>query len=180
MLPAWLLPIVTFIVASSSGGVIAAPLREYSSSHALITVAFSTFMVTIGLSLSLMILTIYVLRLMIHGYPDGATILSAFLPLGPTGQAGYSIILIGRNVQSLLPLNYGKSSILRAGTTGDTIYVICLCISLVLWSFATMWVIFALLGIQEVVRESRFPFKLPFWGLIFPNGRCFRVSMQYA
>lgn len=170
MQPAWLLPVVTFIVASSSGGVLAAPLQEYSPSHALLTVIASMLMVTIGLSLSLMLLTVYVLRLMIHGYPKGATIMSAFMPLGPTGQAGYSILLIGKNIKSLLPLTYGQSEILKANGTGDTIQVLCLCISLVLWSFATMWLCFALLGIQEVVRESRFPFKLPFWGIIFPNG----------
>jgi len=170
MLPVWLLPIVTLIVASSSGGVLSPPLEEFSAIHALITVAFSVFMVTIGLSLSLMIMTIYILRLVAYGYPDGATILSAFLPLGPTGQAGYAILLIGKNVQSLLPLNHGNSEILKASATGDTIYALCLCISFVLWSFATMWVIFALLGIQEVARESSIPFKLPFWGLIFPNG----------
>jgi len=161
---------VTFVVASSSGGILAAPLQEFSPSHALITVVFSIFMVAIGLSLSLIILTIYYLRLMLYGLPEGATILSSFLPLGPIGQAGFSILLVGKNVKSLLPLTYGDSEILRASTTGDTINVICLCISIVLWSFATMWVIFALLAIQEVARESRIPFKLPFWGLVFPNG----------
>jgi tellurite resistance protein TehA-like permease len=170
MLPVWLLPVVTFVVAASSGGVLAAPLQEFSPSHAMITVVFSVFMVTIGLSLSFMILTIYLLRLMVHGLPEGATILSSFLPLGPTGQGGYAILLIGKNVKSLLPLTYGNSEILRANATGDTIDVICLCMSISLWSFATMWIIFALLGIQEVARETQIPFKLPFWGLIFPNG----------
>lgn len=173
MLPVWLLPVVTFVVASSSGGVLAAPLQEFSQWHALITVLSSVFMVTIGISLSIMILTIYFLRLVVHGLPQGATILSSFLPLGPIGQAGYSILLIGNNSKSLLPLAYGNSEILRASSTGDTIYVICLCISISLWSFATMWIIFALLGIQEVAREAHIPFKLPFWGLIFPNGSSF-------
>lgn len=178
MLPVWLLPVVTFVVASSSGGILAAPLQEFSPSHALITVVFSIFMVAIGLSLSLIILTIYYLRLMLYGLPEGATILSSFLPLGPIGQAGFSILLVGKNVKSLLPLTYGDSEILRASTTGDTINVICLCISIVLWSFATMWVIFALLAIQEVARESRIPFKLPFWGLVFPNGLYFLTCLH--
>ena len=173
MVPIWLLPIVTFVVASSSGGVLAAPLQEFSPSYALITVVFSIFMVTIGLSLSLIVLTIYFLRLMVYGLPEGATVLSSFLPLGPTGQAGFSILLIGKNLKSLLPLTYGNSEVLRASATGDTIHIICLCISIALWSFGTMWVIFALLGIQEVARESRISFKLPFWGLIFPNGSSF-------
>jgi tellurite resistance protein TehA-like permease len=170
MLPVWLLPVVTFVVASSSGGVIAAPMQQFSHSHALITVVFSTFMLSIGLCLSFMILTIYYLRLMVYGLPEGSTILSSFLPLGPLGQAGFSILLIGKNVKSLLPLTTGNSEILKASATGDTIYAICLVAAIILWSFATMWVIFGLLGIQEVIRRSRIPFKLPVWGLIFPNG----------
>lgn len=171
MFAVWLLPVVTFIVASSSGNVLAGPLKQYSVSHALTTVAVSGFIVSIGLSLSLMILTIYLSRLIIYGYPQGATILSSFLPLGPLGQAGYSIMLLGENLQSLLPLAYGDSELLTARATGDTIRVICLYISFVLWSLATMWMLFALLGIQEVLRKTRFPFDVPFWGLIFPNGK---------
>ena len=35
----------------------------------------------------------------------------------------------------------------------------------------TMWVIFAFLSIQNVIRKTPIPFKVPFWGLIFPNVR---------
>jgi tellurite resistance protein TehA-like permease len=173
MLPVWLLPIVTFVVAASSGGILVGPLQEFSPSHALITVVVSIFMVTIGLSLSFMILTIYFLRLVVHGLPEGKTVLSAFLPLGPAGQGGYAILLIGSSLKSLLPLTYGKSEILRASATGDTINVICLCMAIMLWSFATMWIIYALLVVLEVARKSQIPFNLSFWGLIFPNGPSF-------
>ena len=49
--------------------------------------------------------------------------------------------------------------------------VICvaLCAGMVLWSLATMWLIYALLAVGEVLRKTRFPFKQAFWGLIFPN-----------
>lgn len=82
----WLLPVVTLIVASSSGGILAQALEKYSRSHALVTATFSVFLVTIGLTLALMMLNIYLLRLVLHGLPPGATIISVFLPLGPTGQ----------------------------------------------------------------------------------------------
>ena len=162
---------VTFIVASSTGNILAAPLAQHSVSHALLTIAVSGFIVSIGLSLSLIILTIYFFRLIVHGYPAGATIISSFLPLGPLGQAGFSILLLGDNLNTLLPLASGQSGVLNAPATGEIVRVVCLMAAFVLWSFATMWMIFALLGIQEVVRKSRFPFAVPFWGLIFPNGK---------
>uniref|UniRef100_A0A0W0GBY7 C4-dicarboxylate transporter malic acid transport n=1 Tax=Moniliophthora roreri TaxID=221103 RepID=A0A0W0GBY7_MONRR len=170
MTAAWLLPVVTLIVASSSGGVLAPALHAHNPSYALLTETFSMFMVTIGLALALMLLTVYLMRLIIHGLPPGATIISVFLPLGPTGQAGYSILLGGQYFKSVLPLGYGSSEVLNSRTAGENVNVICVCIAFVLWSLASMWFIFALMGVQHVLRRSRIPFKVPFWGLIFPNG----------
>lgn len=169
MTTVWLLPVVTLIVASTSGGVLASALQKFNPSHALLTVAVSVVMVTIGLSLALMMLTFYLLRLIVFGLPPSATIISVFLPLGPTGQAGYSILLIGQYFKSALPLSSGSSEFLRGTTAGEMINVLCICVAYVLWSLASMWFLFAILGIGSVVRKTRIPFKVPFWGLIFPN-----------
>jgi tellurite resistance protein TehA-like permease len=173
MTTVWLLPVVTLVVASSSGGVLAAALEKYSPIHALISSTIAVFLVAIGLSLALMMLTVYILRLIIHGPPPGAMVLSAFLPLGPTGQAGFSVLLIGQNFKSLFPFQNdgGNSDFLRSSTSGDTIYNLCICISFLLWCIASMWIIYALLAVQHVVRGGRFPFKLHWWGLVFPNVR---------
>jgi tellurite resistance protein TehA-like permease len=169
----WLLPVVTLVVASSSGGVVAGALEKYSPIHALISSTTAVFLVTIGLSLALMILTVYVARLMIHGLPSGAMVLSAFLPLGPMGQAGFSVLLIGQNFKSLFPFqsDSGNSDFLRSSTSGDIVCNICICISFLLWCIASMWILYALLAVQDIVRRGRFPFKLPWWGLVFPNVR---------
>ncbi|KAG7098528.1 hypothetical protein E1B28_000467 [Marasmius oreades] len=170
MTAAWLLPVVTLIVASSTGGVLAPALHKYNPSSALVTQVFSMFMVIIGLSLSMMLLTVYMMRLIIHGLPRGATVISVFLPLGPMGQAGFSILIAGQYFATVFPLKDGNSTILRSPATGETMNVICTCIAFVLWSLCSMWFIFALLGMQQVLRGGRIPFKVPFWGLIFPNG----------
>lgn len=171
MTAVWLLPVVTLTVAASSGGVLALALQKYSPFHALISVAVAVFLVTVGLTLALMIITVYLLRLIVYGLPPGPKILSVFLPLGPTAQSGYAILLIGQNFKSLLPLDHGSSAFLRSRTTGDIVNVVCICIALLLWSLALMCIVFALLGIQEIVRQTRVPFNLPFWGLVFPNVR---------
>ncbi|KAF5385743.1 hypothetical protein D9615_002515 [Tricholomella constricta] len=170
MTAAWLLPVVTLTVAASSGGVLARALEQYSPLKALISVAVAVFLVTVGLTLALMIITIYLLRLIVHGLPPGHKILSVFLPLGPTAQSGYAILLIGQNFKSLLPLDHGTSEFLRSGSAGETINTVCVCIAFLLWSLAVMCIVFALLGIHDSVRQTRFPFMLPFWGLVFPNG----------
>ncbi|KAK7472540.1 Plasma membrane sulfite pump involved in sulfite metabolism [Stygiomarasmius scandens] len=180
MTAVWLLPVVTLVVASSTGGVVASSLYDYNNSHAMITVVISLLMVTVGLTLSFMLLTIYLLRLIVSGLPPGATVLSVFLPLGPMGQAGYSFLLIGQFFQKALPLHGSTSKILTADTTGDTINVICVFVAFVLWSLASMWIIFALLAVQDVLRQSTFSFRVPFWGLIFPNGVYANLTINLA
>lgn len=166
----WLLPVVTLIVASSSGGVIGRSLQEYSTQHALETVTLSTFMVTVGLSLALMILVIYLQRLVTFGLPKGPAVLSVFLPLGPTGQAGYAILLIGDNLRTLLPRITQRNSVfIDTTTTPSTVYVVCICVSFILWSLATMWTLFALMAIYTRLQEAPIGFRMSFWGLVFPN-----------
>ena len=82
MTAVWLLPVVTLVVASSTGGLLAKALHPHSVASALLTTAFSFVMVLIGLSLALMIITVYLLRLITYGTPDITLILSAFIVLG--------------------------------------------------------------------------------------------------
>jgi len=180
MTPVWLLPVVALIKASSSGGMLVCPLQEFSVTHALVTLAFSISILTIGLSLALMMLVVYLLRLIVHGLPPGATILSVFIPLSPTGQAGYSFLLIGQSFRSLLPMHSKNSELLTSDSAGEIIDVICICSAFMLWSFAVMWMLFALLAVQEVLRVTRFPFCVNHWGLIFPNGVLANLTIQLA
>ncbi|KAI0332354.1 C4-dicarboxylate transporter/malic acid transport protein [Cubamyces sp. BRFM 1775] len=168
----WLLPVVTLIVISSTGGILADSLSQFSPSHALLTLTASLVLVSMGLGLAMMILTMYLLRLILHGVPPSASVLSVFIPLGPMGQGGYSILLLGQGFREVLPLNYGASHVLREAHVGDTFAALSLAVALVLWSLATMWFIYAVLAVVEVLQQTRFPFKQAFWGLIFPNVSC--------
>lgn len=177
----WLLPVVTLIVASSAGQVIAADLLPYSPYYALLTAAISAFMVTIGLSLALMILTIYLARLVIHGLPPTGAILSVFLPLGPTGQAGFSIYLFGVNMHKMLPYHdAGESVFLSSPFIGEIIYALCVATAFVLWSLATMWLAYGLLALKTTLFKSRPNFKMGFWGIVFPNGVYANLTLNLA
>ncbi|KAF8973295.1 voltage-dependent anion channel [Flammula alnicola] len=176
----WLLPVVTLIVASSTGGIVANALQPYSLSYALDTVTISAFMVTVGLTLALMILTIYLLRLIIHGLPQGGTILSVFLPLGPTGQAGFAVLLIGQNYSSLFPTISSTTEVVTSRSAGMIVNVVCTCLSFVLWSLATMWILYALLAVYTALCKSVIAFRISFWGLVFPNGVYANLTIQLA
>jgi hypothetical protein len=164
-----LLPVIPLIVVSSSGGVMTSALLNTSPPLALFTLTVSVVLLIIGLSLTFMMLSSYVLRLIVHGLPQGALILSTFLPLGQAGQAGYSFLLIGRSFKAMSPPTGSKSEFLTSTSTGDVINILCICVAFALWSTAVMWLLFALLGVQNILRQGLPPFAVTFWGLLFPN-----------
>jgi tellurite resistance protein TehA-like permease len=180
MTTVWLLPIVTLIVASSVGGELAQALHPYSAASALTTLAFTISSVSIGLTLSFMILTIYLHRLIVYDFPPGLSIVSSFIPLGPMGQAGFSVLVIGQAIRDFLPTPGNTSPFLGNAQTGEIIFVLCVCIGFVLWALATMWLGYALLGIQNVVRRTQVPFKLAFWGMVFPNVSLLFLKLVYV
>ncbi|EPQ57450.1 hypothetical protein GLOTRDRAFT_104971 [Gloeophyllum trabeum ATCC 11539] len=154
MTAVWLLPVVTVI---------------FPPSHDLITTLFSIALVTVGLMLAFTIMTIHLLCVIPHGLPLGGTIISTFIPLGPTGQRGCSVLLVGQSLKHFLPLHSGASEVLNSGSTGEIISVTCVCISFILWAIATMWLVYAMLGTLDSPRKARIPFKATAWDLIFPN-----------
>lgn len=87
MTAVWLLPIVSCIVAASSGALVAEVLPD--PQYALWTVLASYVLWGIGVPLALMVMGIYLQRLTLHKLPPKAVIVSVFLPLGPLGQGGY-------------------------------------------------------------------------------------------
>jgi tellurite resistance protein TehA-like permease len=83
-----LLPVVTCVVAASSGAIVAEVLPN--PQHALWTIIVSYVLWGIGMPLALMIMVIYFMRLTLHKLPPKAVIVSVFLPLGPMGQGGFA------------------------------------------------------------------------------------------
>ncbi|PAV18997.1 c4-dicarboxylate transporter malic acid transport [Pyrrhoderma noxium] len=178
----WLLPIVTLIVASSSGAIVGQALIPFDVPRACLTVAVCMALVTIGITLAFAVFTIYLHRLIVHGLPEGITIFSAYLPLGPLGQSGYAFLLLGEICRDVFPLSHGDpvSNIFAQELTPHIIYVFSWILSFALWSFATCWLLLAVLALGDVLTKNKFPFKITFWGMIFPNGVYANLTIQLA
>ena len=168
----WLLPVITLVVASSGGAELAQALTAHTTTGALTTLASTACTLSVGLGLASAILVIYLYRLIVHGFPSGsAGVLSACVPLGPMGQSGVAALLLGEAARTLIPVSGSRSPFLASAHTGECVYAVCVCAALALWALATLWLGYALLGIQYNVRRSGGapPFQLAYWGLIFPN-----------
>ncbi|RAH49434.1 TDT family transporter [Aspergillus brunneoviolaceus CBS 621.78] len=164
MTAVWLLPIVSCIVAASSGAIVADVLPN--PQHALWTVIVSYILWGIGLPLALMVMVIYLQRLTLHKLPPKAVIVSVFLPLGPLGQGGFGIMKLGSAAQTIFPQT--QTLTLDSGFgSGPVFYTVGFMVGLILWSFGLVWLF---LAIASIARCRSFPFNIGWWGFTFPLG----------
>lgn len=169
MTAALLFPFVPAIVASSSGGIIAAALP--SQSHALTTLVASYIIWGMGEFFAMIVLTIYFHRLCMHSLPAREVIVSVFLPIGPLGQGGFGIQQLGIVARTLLPetgaLGGSSGGSSSSAVVGEVFYGVGMFLAFVMWGAGLAWLGFALISIA--VTQS-FPFNMGWWGFTFPLG----------
>jgi len=153
MTAAWLLPIVSTIVAAASGGIVAAVLPN--PQQALWTLLTSYILWGTGVPLAMVILVMYFHRLTIHRLPPREVIVSVFLPLGPLGQGSFGIMQLGKVAMDLFP----RTNSLVVGS-GETLYTVGFGFALIMWGYGLVWMFFALASISR----TRFPFNMGWWG----------------
>ncbi|KAL9106963.1 MAG: hypothetical protein Q9227_008086 [Pyrenula ochraceoflavens] len=165
---AQLLPVASTIVASGAGSNTASALLSSSSTARLAPGTLIASYILCGLStpLAMTILVIYYQRLALHKLPPREVIVSCFLPLGPLGMGGYTIMSLGKVARELLPR--GSSTLLKdVPVAADVLYVLGIFFALIMWSFGLAWLVFALVAIYGA---RPFPFNMGWWGFTFPLG----------
>ncbi|KAA8651120.1 TDT family transporter [Aspergillus tanneri] len=155
-----LLPIAATIVASGASAEVADILPDpYPAKGTMIASYVLWGMAT---PMAMMVLVIYYQRLAVHKPPSRETIVSCFLPLGPLGFGGFSILYLGKVARKLL----GESNTLDP-LVGHIAYIFGILISLLMWAFGLIWLVFAL---ATIYYSSPFPFNMGWWGFTFPLG----------
>jgi tellurite resistance protein TehA-like permease len=161
MTAAWLLPIVSTVVASASGGVVASVLPPEA---ALVTIITSYIIWGCGVPLALFTMVIYFHRLTMHALPPKEVIVSVFLPLGPLGQGSFAILQLGADALKV----FDKLDTLpQAPIAGQVFFAGGVLVAFVMWGFGCVWLFFALASLR---RMKRFPFNLGWWAFTFPLG----------
>lgn len=84
----WLIPIVSIVIAASSGATVAGVLSN--PYYRLWTLIISYVFWGIGMPLSWIIMTIYFLRLTVHEPLPREVIVSALIPVGPLALGSFS------------------------------------------------------------------------------------------
>lgn len=159
---AQLLPIAATIVASGAGAEAAELLRNYN--HAIGTLITSYVMWGMATPFAMLVLVIYYQRLAVHKLPPREVIVSSFLPLGPLGMGGYSIMYMGKVAKHILP---HVDVLSNTPIAADVLYLFGMFVALIMWGFGCVWFVFAL---GSLWHARPFPFNMGWWGFTFPLG----------
>jgi len=78
----------------------------------------------------------------------------------------HSIIVLGKLAKRLFPATHTLPHVAHAG---DVFYIVGFIVGLILWGFAIVWFIVAVI---MIATSGGFPFNMGWWGFIFPVGQC--------
>ncbi|KAF7794326.1 hypothetical protein EIP86_005460 [Pleurotus ostreatoroseus] len=173
--PPWAIPIITMVTISASGGIFAGALLSHSRSLSLLSLVLSTATLFIGLSFAMMFMTVFFMRIYLHGPLEHRTVLTTFAALTPIGQGGYSMLLNGKYLADLLPDTINKGPFV-----GDVLFSLCFSGAYILWCMGILWIT---ISCFSVIRHGLFnlpPFNMSYWGLIVPNGAFSLLTIELA
>jgi C4-dicarboxylate transporter/malic acid transport protein len=155
----WLLPIVAAEVSAASGALLA-PLL--SPQYALNTLLTSYALWAFSVPLALSILTILLMRLILHKLPPTDMAATAWLALGPIGTGALGLISLGSDASRILP-STGFAGV------GQVAFGIGMIGSIALLGYGVFWLLTAILITARYLRHG-LPFNIGWWGFTFPIG----------
>ena len=160
MTAVWLLPIVACEVAASSGGLLLGHLA--ADTHAVAILLGSYVLWGISVLPAFAILTILMLRLVLHKLPEKELAVSSWLALGPIGTAALALLVLGHQAPTLM-------ASLGLAQLGQLFQQAGILASLILLGFGLWWLGIAVLTTLHHAKQD-LPFNLGWWGLTFPLG----------
>lgn len=160
MTAVWLLPIVACEVAASSGGLLLGHLP--ADTHAVAILLGSYVLWGVSVLPAFAILTILMLRLVLHKLPEKELAVSSWLALGPIGTAALALLVLGHQAPTLM-------ASLGLAQLGQLFQQAGILASLILLGFGLWWLGIAVLTTLHHAKQD-LPFNLGWWGLTFPLG----------
>ena len=160
MTAVWLLPIVACEVAASSGGLLLGHLA--ADTHAVAILLGSYVLWGVSVLPAFAILTILMLRLVLHKLPEKELAVSSWLALGPIGTAALALLVLGHQAPTLMA-SLGLAQLGQLFQQAGTLA------SLILLGFGLWWLGIAVLTTLHHAKQD-LPFNLGWWGLTFPLG----------
>ena len=167
---AWTLTFIPMIVVAATGSSLL-PYLGRSPGVVVMVVSFMAW--SLGVSMSLVISTIYLWRLMKCQLPARDAIISCFVPIGPFGMGAYGIQNLAVSLATHIEKHHfvldrgPKVPASSLAAVAESIHWIGIILAFANLGLATFWLIEAVASLW-----SKFPrsFNIGFWSFVFPLG----------
>lgn len=164
--PVWVLAVVPPMVSAAALGGILPRLADGLARDALLVVAYGLF--AVGLVGSLVMITLVVVRIAVHGPGPAAAAPTVFIVLGPLGQSVTAACLLGAIAVDIAPEPVGVALDAFASGFGAVVLAV-----------AMVWLLVATTIVVRAIRRGM-PFALTWWSFTFPIGTCVTGSSLLA
>ena len=186
MPPNVVLPSIAGITAAATCGVVAFSGKLSSRADVpLILVGY--IILGLGLPFSFIVTAVYITRLFSSGLPPRAQNSTNWILVGPLGQAAYACQILGAASASpghLSFAEYNRGYFITANS-GEIISTVSTLAALVLWGYATFWVLFCMAATvhlevfsQDGIKNSKY--SLSAWSPMFPLGVYTLATLQFG
>ena len=186
MPPNVVLPSIAGVTAAATCGVVA--FAGNLSSRTQVPMIITGYVsLGIGLPFSFIITAVYITHLISSGLPPRAQNPTNWILVGPLGQAAYACQILGAAAASPGKesfASYGRGYFLTENS-GETVSSVSILASLVLWGYATFWIIFSLVATlhlecftQGGLKKSKY--NLSYWSPIFPIGVYTLATIEFG
>jgi len=160
---AQLLPIAATIVAAGAGSEVASVMPEPQLALGVIITSYVLWGMATPMAFT--VLVIYYQRLALHKMPPREVIVSAFLPLGPLGFGGFTIINLGKRAAEVFPQTDTLDPL-----AGRIAYILGFFVALIMWGWGLLWFSFAIAALWKTAKNGGIPMNMGWWGFTFPLG----------
>lgn len=179
----WFLPVVTTIVCSATGGLVADLL---AAPHAKLTLIVCWVLWGTGFGMTFLLMSLYYARQAIYKIPPAQLIVSTFLPLGPCGQGAFALLQLASVLYKLSvehQVALGSATAIDAETAkimATAIYAVSVPVALVIWGLGLVWLVLAVSSLLDLWLVSKLTFNLGWWGFTFPLGVFATAAIKFG
>ncbi|KAJ1026340.1 hypothetical protein NDA16_002427 [Ustilago loliicola] len=179
----WMLPVVSTIVCSATGGLVAEILPP---AHARLTLIVCWLLWGTGFGMAFLLMSLYYARQAIYKIPPAQVITSAFLPIGPCGQGAFGLLQFASVLYDIY-LKDGTALVSPKSTDPETarimataIYAVSVPVALVIWGLGLVWLILAVSSMVDLWLVSKLTFNLGWFTLVFPIGTMAAAAIKFG
>ena len=186
MPPNVVLPSIAAVTAAATCGVVAYA-GNLSSRTQVPLILVGYICLGLGLPFSFIITAVYITRLLRSGLPPRHQNPMNWILVGPIGQAAYACQILGAATASpghQVFASYDRGYFITA-SSGQVISTVSTLTALVLWGYATFWVLFSLAATMHLeifsqggLRGSKY--SLAVWSPMFPLGVYTLATIEFG